>query len=64
MRAKLELSSVVRMKVSPADTLKRFEKYVIGLLTKKALTWISFIIDDLGRETVNKKNYCDEGFIS
>jgi len=52
------------MKVSPADTLKRFEKYVIGLLTKKALTWISFIIDDLGRETVNKKNYCDEGFIS
>ena len=64
MRAKLELSSVVRMKVSPTGTLKRFEKHVIGLLTKKALTWISFIIDDLGRETVNKKNYCDEGFIS
>lgn len=63
VRAKLEISSVVRMKVLPTGTLKRFEKHVVGLLTKKALTWISFIIDDLRREMVNKKNCCDEGFI-
>jgi hypothetical protein len=63
MRTKLELSSVVRMKVSPTGTLKRFEKHVVELLTNKALTWINFIIDDLGREMVNKKNCCIEGFI-
>ena len=63
MKAKLEPSSVVRMKVLPIGTLKRFEKHVVRLLTNKALTWISFIIDDLGREMVNKKKCWDEGFI-